>query len=337
MNLAKHAGEFGYEIEVLFFAEGPLREQASAAGIRAAVVPWKGTLKDVWGALRVYRWLRRNPARIAHLHWGGRVVQTICRLAGAQVVVQHVHGRVNETTCEVTESFSFPGADAVVGSSKAVAANVRSHRAEVIYAGIEVDPAPEFLTAHAGPLRVGTLSRLTPVKNIELFIEAVARLREIGVEIQANIAGSGPSETALRDLAERLQISDRICFLGWQEDIRSVLSSWDLLVMTSLDEGFPVSAVEAMAAARPVVATRVGGLEEIVVDGVTGYLIPARDREALVRCIAELAKDRTKLSKMARASWERAQSEFSARMMSLQMARLYDRLSKRQPEDSSSE
>ena len=101
--------------------------------------------------------------------------------------------------------------------------------------------------------------------------------------------------------------------MGWQQDIRTLLASWDLLVMPSLDEAFPLSALEAMAAARPVIASRVGGLLEIVVDGVTGYLISAKDTEALVRHIAALAKDRTRLAELGQAGWERARSEFSDR------------------------
>ncbi len=330
MNLARGARQHGYEVTVLFLADGPLQAQASAAGITAHIIPWNGKFQDVFGAARVCLWLRRHRASIAHLHWGGRAVRAISRFGGALAVVQHLHGRINELTGELPQSLSFPGADAVVACSKAVAANVTSHRVEVIYAGIEVNPAPQSLMLHSGPLRVGVLSRLTLVKNLDVFIEAVARLRDLGIEIQANIAGSGPSETALRILAAELKVSDRICFLGWQQDIRTLLSNWDLLVMPSLDEAFPLSALEAMAAARPVVASRVGGLLEIVVDGVTGYLISPKDTEALVRQIAALAKDRTRLAELGQAGWERARSEFSIEAMSLQMARLYDRLRKQQ-------
>jgi glycosyltransferase involved in cell wall biosynthesis len=101
--------------------------------------------------------------------------------------------------------------------------------------------------------------------------------------------------------------------------------------MPSMEEGLPISALEAMASARPVVASRVGGLCELVVDGVTGYLVPPGDTEALARRIAELAGDRERLAQMGMAAWRRAQSEFSACVMAQRTAALYDRLLGRRP------
>jgi len=86
-----------------------------------------------------------------------------------------------------------------------------------------------------------------------------------------------------------------------------------------------------MAAARPVLASRVGGLPELVVDGVTGYLIPPKDTEALVYHITELANDRVKLAAMGQAGWERAQTEFSEQNMAIHMAQFYDRLLRDRP------
>jgi glycosyltransferase involved in cell wall biosynthesis len=326
MSLAEYSKPHGYDVSVLFLSSGPLRAQMLAARISAHAISWNGTCQDIVGAVRVFFWLRRNRPKIVHLHWGGRMVRAICRLAGAGVVVEHIHGRINENTGDIPTNLSFPWVNAVVACSNAVATSVSSHRPEVIYAGIEVNPAPQSLTDHTGPLRVGVLSRLTPIKNVEAVIQAAAQLRDLGVEIQVNIAGSGPSDIALRNIVSELNVADRVCFLGWREDIPELLSSWDLLVMPSLDEGFPLSVLEAMAAARPVLASRVGGLPEIVLDGVTGYLIPPKDTEALVHHITELANDRVRLAEMGQAGWKRAQAEFSVQNTAIHMAHFYDRL-----------
>jgi glycosyltransferase involved in cell wall biosynthesis len=148
----------------------------------------------------------------------------------------------------------------------------------------------------------------------------------MGIEVRAEIAGSGPSESALRDLVGSLGVAERVRFLGWQVDVDRLLASWDLLVIPSLEEGFPLSALEAMAAARPVVASRVGGLSELVVDGVTGRLVPPGDTEALVRCIAEMASDRRRLSLMGDEGWKRVRGHFSAELMARRTVELYDRL-----------
>ena len=331
MGLAKYAEPQGYELGVLFLAGGPLKAKMSAAGVSAHCISWDGTFKDLLGAIRVCLWLRRNQPKIAHLHWGGRTVRAVCRLGGVHAVVQHLHGRINEVTGEIPESLYFPWADAIIASSKKIAACDNSRRAEVIYGGIEVNPAPRSLRDNSGPLQVGVLSRLTPIKNIGSVIRAAERLKEQGIEIHVNIAGSGPSEPELRNLTTELGVSDRVHFLGWRDDIGELLSGWHLLVMPSLDESFPFSALEAMAAARPVLASRVGGLPEIVVDGVTGFLIPPKDNEALVRHIAELAKDRVKLAAMGQAGWERAQKEFTVQNAAIQLAHFYDRLLRDRP------
>jgi glycosyltransferase involved in cell wall biosynthesis len=144
--------------------------------------------------------------------------------------------------------------------------------------------------------------------------------------VQVEIAGSGPSESSLRDLVASLGVADRVRFLGWRVDVDRLLSAWDILVIPSLEEGLPLSALEAMAAARPVVASRVSGLGELVVDGVTGMLFPPGDTEALVGCMAELACDRQRIAAMGDAAWERANGLFSAVRMAQQTAQLYDRL-----------
>jgi glycosyltransferase involved in cell wall biosynthesis len=148
----------------------------------------------------------------------------------------------------------------------------------------------------------------------------------MGIDVQVEIAGSGPSESSLRQLVVNLGVEDRVRFLGWRMDIDRLISSWDILMIPSLEEAFPLSALEAMAAARPVVATRVGGLSELVVDGVTGRLIPPGDTEALAQCIAELARDRQRLAQMGDEGWKRVHSLFSAARMTQQTLQLYDGL-----------
>jgi glycosyltransferase involved in cell wall biosynthesis len=170
---------------------------------------------------------------------------------------------------------------------------------------------------------------LVPLKSVDTVIEATARLTQMGIEVQTEIAGTGPSESALRELATSLGVAGRVHFLGWQQDVGPLLSSWHLLVMPSLQEGLPVVALEAMKAARAVFASRVGGLPEVVVDGVTGRLFAPRDTDALVRCIAEIDKDRPGLTRMGHEGWERARTVFSVDKMARHTAELYDRILRR--------
>ncbi len=324
--LARHSERFGYRVSVLFLGDGPLLETVRAAGIRASVISWTASRRDPAGAWRVWRWLRKNPAQVVHVHHGGMSVRILCRMAGARALVQHLHSRILEPDGGSISQLSFRGADAVVACSQAVADCVPESRPDVIYSGIETGLEPPSSSDGAGPLTVGVLTRLIPLKNVEAIIKAAACLADQRIEVCVEIAGTGPSEPALRELAKSLAATERVRFLGWQTDIPSLMKSWDLLAIPSMEEGLPISALEAMAAARPVVASRVGGLGELVVDGVTGRLLAAGDTDALVGCLAELASDRRKLTLMGREGWKRARERFSAELMARRTTELYDRL-----------
>ncbi len=299
-----HSGAFGYETSVLFLGDGPLVESMNDAGIRTSVINWTGKLSDPAGAWRFLSWLRKHPAQIVHLHHGGSAARINSRIAGAQAVVRQVHDRVSDASSILQmRPIDMRAADAVIAFSESVAACVRGCRNEVIYAGMETGtqlPAP---AATEGPLKFGILARLIPLKNIETVIEAAAQLTDGGIEVFVEIAGSGPSESSLREVAARLGVTAQVSFPGWRADINQLLASWSVLVIPSLEEGFGLSALEAMAAARAVVASRVGGLCELVIDGVTGRLLPPGDTDALVGCLAELAGDCPRLAQMGAEGW----------------------------------
>jgi glycosyltransferase involved in cell wall biosynthesis len=290
-DLAQRSGSYGYQASILFLGDGPLVAAMKDAGIQANAIPWTGSYDDPAGAWRVWRWMRKHPAEIAHLHRGAGSLRLLCRLAGAKAVVQHVHGPTLEPHSNPASELRFGGADVVIACSQSVADALRGCAPEVVYAGIEMQADPPSGPPLSGPLRLGVLSRLVPLKSVDTVIEATARLTQMGIDVQTEIAGTGPSESALRELATSLGVAGRVHFLGWQQDVAPLLSSWHILLMPSLQEGLPVAALEAMKAARAVFASRVGGLSELVVDEVTGRLFAPRDTDALVRCIAEIEKD----------------------------------------------
>lgn len=327
-GLARHAGEYGYEVRMLFLGDGPLTGEMRAEGIAAEVVPWSAGAADAAGALQVGRWLRRQSAEIVHWHHGGAAARMLARTAGARVV-GHLHGLAPAEDRATALKARFRGADAMLACSAAVAASFPMARAEVVYAGVETDARMPDGREGSGALRLGVLGRLIPLKNVDVAIGAVARLAGRGVDVELEIAGEGECEAELRALAKALHVEGRVRFLGWRADVRLLLATWDVLVMPSREEGFPLAALEAMAAARPVVASRVGGLTELVVDGVTGLLVAVGDTDALAACLAELAADREALQRMGVTAWERAHVEFSNARMAREICAVYDRLLRR--------
>ena len=142
------------------------------------------------------------------------------------------------------------------------------------------------------------------------------------------IIGDGPERTALETLADDLGVADRIHWAGHRRDVPALLPAFDLYIQPSLHEGMPNTILEAMAAGLPVVATAVGGTPEVVVDGVTGLLVPPRDSNALVEAMAMLLSDQNLRYRMGRAGQERVKGQFSLERMVRQTQALYERLLK---------
>jgi glycosyltransferase involved in cell wall biosynthesis len=123
-----------------------------------------------------------------------------------------------------------------------------------------------------------------------------------------------------------LGISGHVSFIGWREDLPNVMAGWDVFVLPSLDEGFPIAALEAMAAGLPVIASAVGGLLELVQDGKTGWLVPAAAPAELTTRLRELISDDRRREAMGIAGRQRALRDFSIARMVAQTVAVYDGL-----------
>ena len=169
-----------------------------------------------------------------------------------------------------------------------------------------------------GP-RLISVGRLAPPKDFETFVKA---LRILGWG-QTVLVGDGPSRESVEDMVRREGLSRRVQFLGQRDDIPELLSTSDIFVLCSKKEGLPISVIEAMLSGLPVVATRVGGLPELVEDGDTGFLVPSGDPEAVARAIRSLAEDHALRSDMGRRAREKALREFSMSRMGDETVSVY--------------
>lgn len=138
---------------------------------------------------------------------------------------------------------------------------------------------------------VGTAARLDSVKDLPTLIEGFARLRGSLARAVLVIVGDGPTRYALMAHARRLSVDDSVLFLGHRDDVRRLMPAFDVYVNSSISEGVSLTILEAMAAGLPVVATRVGGTPEVVVDGLTGLLVPPQDPLGLGAALLDLAQD----------------------------------------------
>jgi glycosyltransferase involved in cell wall biosynthesis len=215
----------------------------------------------------------------------------------------------------------------VIAASRAVALDVPNLKPIVVHAG--VDSRQEFCAEEPSARTmtvIGAACRLVPLKGLVDLIRAVASLCPEFPALRLEIAGTGPQREDLEKEVERLGLTGRVHFLGWQPDLGPIFRSWDIFAIPSLEEGLPIAALEAMAAGLPVVATSVGGLPEAVEDGQTGYLIPPSDVTALTARLRLLIRNPNGRRAMGAAGRERARNDFSVDRMVREIAAIYDSL-----------
>ena len=138
---------------------------------------------------------------------------------------------------------------------------------------------------------IGFVGRMVAIKSLPTLITSFAGIVQQQANVTLMLVGDGPLRREIEALALRLGVSSRVRFCGWREDLARVYATMDICALPSLNEGTPVALIEAMAAGRPVVATRVGGVPDVVDDGKTGLLVPAGDVESLTTAILGLARD----------------------------------------------
>ena len=178
----------------------------------------------------------------------------------------------------------------------------------VIHYGIAAGPEP---APYAGGSRLRCVGRLGPVKGIDTLLRAFAIAVRERSELTLDIAGDGPLRGELESLAAELGLGQAVRFLGRVEGVTAEMEQAAAVVVPSLGEGFGMVALEAAERGRPVIASAVGGLPEIVDDGRTGVLVPRADASALAAAIVDLARDPARAAALGRAARERALAEFS--------------------------
>jgi len=203
----------------------------------------------------------------------------------------------------------------------------------VVYNGIDVaaserDVASKKKLRHELRLRdksllLTTMGRLAEQKGHVYLITALEKLVDEFPFVTLLLAGEGPLRKALESEVIKKGLTEHIIFTGFRQDFRNILSVTDIFVFPSLDEGFPFMIIESMAAGNPVIATRVGGVPEAVIDGVTGILVPPKDEDALYVAIRSLLKDAALRNEMGEKGMQSVAAFFTKEKMVRETFALY--------------
>jgi glycosyltransferase involved in cell wall biosynthesis len=325
-------------VACLYNGDGAVADEIRALGIDVFDARMRHKA-DLSAMLRLYRHICRiRPAilhaSLFHANLPGRVLG---RLAGLPVVICSERTMAMEPEWRYrVNRWTIGLVDCVI----AVSANVRdfcvSHiglpaeKLVVIYNGVQVpasSSSPREARAELGlpsdGLVIGAVTRLDPVKGGDFLIRALVQ-----VDASLVIVGDGPERATLEALTGDLGLAGRVHWLGHRRDVPRLLPAFDLFVQPSLHEGLPNTVLEAMAAGLAVVATAVGGTPEVVLDGVTGLLVPPGNPDALAGAMATLLRDCDLRHTMGRAGRERVAEHFTVERMVRQTQTLYERLLK---------
>jgi len=322
---------------------GDLGEEIEARGARAVALG----IRHAWdprGIGRLLSLLRRERIQILHAHdfSANLAARTLGRLADVPVVItSHDDTELGVGLFgRLLERATAPLGDAVVACSEAVRRYaletyglgpglLRTFRGAVTAGEGSLDPARRDairreLGAGREDLLVGTLGRLEePKKGLSVFLAAAQLLARELPRVRFAIVGEGPARARLESRAAEEGVSHRTLFAGAKRDVSEVLRAFDLFAEPSLWEGFGLPCLEAMEAGVPIVATRVGGIPELVTDGVTGALVPPGDARAFAAACSAILRDRARALRLGRTGRERATTFFTVEKLVADTAALY--------------
>lgn len=188
---------------------------------------------------------------------------------------------------------------------------------------LPADRAREELGLPAASRCIGIVGRLSPEKRHDLFLEMAAELAPSDPDLFFLIVGHGPLQAELQREAERLKIANRVLFLGHRADMHRIYAALTLLVLCSDTEGMPNVVLEAFAYSRPVVATRVGGVPEVVSDAENGIIVPAGERAALVRAVRSILDNADLASRLGRCGRSTIEERFEFHRRTAALEALY--------------
>ena len=315
--------------------EGPLRARYEAAGIPVHPFPVRSLFgpEAIAAGLRFARFLRARETQIVHSHdiYTNIFATAWARVAGVPVVIasRRWWQSLPQRKYRVGNQVAYRLAHRVLANSPAVAGSLADADgvapARILTVPNFADEAAfrpmsraerarrrEAFGVPADALVVGMIARLSAEKDHVTLLDAMSRLTGPAADAHLLLVGDGPMRAALEARAATLGIAPRVHFAGLQPNEPNLHPLFDLSTLTSLSEGFPNTIVEAMAAARPVVATAVGGVPDAVAAGRTGTLVPPGDAAALARAMDALLADRQRREAFGSEGQAEARRKFHA-------------------------
>jgi L-malate glycosyltransferase len=337
-------------LSVILFNGGRLEEEIKAVGVPVKVLP-----ENSWGSARIFAELvhhfKKSNIKLVHTHkYKDNILAAVAaRVAGVRHIIRTVHGlsepfnglesfRIGAyELCDRTVSRTCVDKIIAVSSDieKMLSSKYGSQKVIQIHNGIDCESfSPTInrdevrceLGVESKRLLIGTIGRLTSIKGHEYLLRSAQLFLKKHSNAKFLFAGAGPLKDRLQSYAIELGIGESILFLGHREDTYRIMSALDIFVLPSLHEGIPLVLLEAMAAALPIVASRVGGIPEVLTDQVHGLLVSAENPLELAEACEKFVHDPVFAQSCAQAARFRVEREFASSTMGAKVASLYEQL-----------
>lgn len=334
--------------------EGSMRYLAEERGIKPVVIPEMGReislREDITALWKLIRLIQREKPDIIHTHTAkagflGRIA-AIC--TGRRKRLYHTfHGHVFHSYFGERKTRAFIKIEQFLGrrTDRIIAVSDRTREEllgyeiaepdKIIVVPLGLDLAPfarceehsdEFrreLGVGDDEVLIGIVARLVPVKDIPNFLAAAKHVLAEIPSARFVIVGDGELRDALQAEARELSLGDRVIFAGYRRDLPRIYAGLDLVVLSSLNEGLPVSLIEAMSSAKVAISTRVGGVPNLLVEGETGFLCPPSDSQALAEKIVLAISQRERWQEMGAKARQYALSRYNIDRLVMDIERLY--------------
>ncbi|MBD3315643.1 MAG: glycosyltransferase [Chitinivibrionales bacterium] len=306
--LARGLHHRGFACRIAAPPDSPLAQHGTASGLKVFPLAPRGEL-DPFAALRLRRYLHTQNVRIVHAHTAHAHGTAALALLGLRSVPLVVTRRVQRGMSPGPLSrLKYEACGKIIAISDhirrlLIEAGLPAERVVRIYSGIDTNKFKgsadragirRRLGIAPGCMTVGTVAALTSEKGLPVLIDAAALVARRRPHVRFVVVGDGPLRGELQNRCRELGLDEHVLFTGFRSDIGGLLSAMDIFAFPSLSEGLGTSTMDAMLAGLPVVATRTGGIPEIVKHNESGYLFTRNDHRELARLLGELIDDRGK-------------------------------------------
>ena len=347
ITILTHLNKNKYEPVVVCHQEGELVHQLRLLGIKTFITPlppWRKvkSLPFLIPAIYyIFKIAKDEKISLVHINdmWWIPIGYSVARLSGIPSVA---HLR-QELECKRIRQYGLKRPDILFPVSNSIKQTLQncgmeSSRIRTIYSGLdlghEISSDSEIHEENKNTPTIGTVANLFPRKGLEFLIQAVYELKSRFPDIRCIIVGTGDPEyfRKLKFLGDKLGLSKNIVYTGFQEDVKPSLLKFELFVLSSVLEGFGIVLLEAMSMKKAIVATRVGGIPEIVLDNKTGILVPPANSSELAKAILRLLEDKKLCQEFGIAGYQRLLHYFSVETMMKDITTVYDELTDRRSE-----